>query len=443
MHVVPSMHTATPRKAEPLGDDRPLMDPRWKLVQRVAASSAFRKSRRLQDFLLFVCERALHDSECLVHEQEIGTAVFGRPADFDSSHDTLVRVQASQLRKRLQQYFSSEGADEAVVIEVPKGRYTPVFRQREALPRVEPLRPVPAPARKPIPRKTLAWGALGAALAASCLWLLFENRQLEQRLNAGLGPQPAVDRLWQQMFGHGQHAYLVVADGTYTMFQDLIQRQLSPTDYQRQKFRSLAEARISDPATLGFAARLMNRQFTSIADANLVHRVGLLNGAHGITTEVILARDASPSHFRSHNAILSGSRRANPWVELFEERLNFRSRFDEEGRRSYFENMSPRAGEEASYEVTWDRQGYCRVAYLPNLDGTGSVLLISGTDMGSSDAGAQFITSERWVGELRSALGLRGRQPVPYFEALLRTELVLTTAGAFEMVAHRVHGPHS
>ena len=438
MHIVTSIQTAVPRKTESLTEDLPLLDPRWKLVQRVAASAAFRKSRRLQDFLLFVCERALRDADCLVHEQEIGTAVFGRPPDFDSSHDTLVRVQASQLRKRLQQYFSSEGADESIVIEVPKGRYTPVFRAREPLPRLEPLRPVPLPIRKRIPRRTIAWGALGVGLFATCLGLFLQNRRLEQRLSAGLSPQPAVDRLWDQMFGSGRHAYLVVADGTYTMFQDLIQRQLSPTDYQRQKFRSLAEARITDPETLLFAYRLMNRQFTSIADANLVHRVGLLNGAHGIQTEVILARDASPGHFRSHNAILSGSRRANPWVELFEDRLNFRSRFDEEARRSYFENMSPRQGEQATYEVKWDRLGYCRVAYLPNLDGNGSVLLISGTDMGSSDAGAQFITSERWVRHLRTALGLRDRQPVPHFEVLLRTELVLTTAGAFEMVAHRV-----
>ncbi|HEX6737942.1 MAG TPA: hypothetical protein VF310_06725 [Vicinamibacteria bacterium] len=444
MHIVPSVQTVPPPAAEALGDELPLLDPRWNLVQRVAASAAFRKSRRLQDFLLFVCERALRDAECVVHEQEIGTAVFGRPADFDSSHDTLVRVQASQLRKRLQQYFSSEGSDESIVIEIPKGRYTPVFRQREPQPRVEPLRAVPPPPLedKRLPHRGWVAGGVAAAglgLLAACGWLLLENRELHQRLRAGLAPQPAVDQLWQQMFGQGQHTYVVLADGTYTMFQDVIQRQLTPTDYQRQRFRALADERLEDPVARGFAYRLMNRQFTSIADAGLVQKVSLLNAAHGIPTDVILARDASPGHFRSHNAILSGSRRANPWVELFEEQLNFRSRFVEEERRAYFENKSPQPGEQSSYEVRWDRLGYCRVAYLPNLDGSGSVLLLSGTDMGSSDAGAQFITSERWVRQLRGALGLRGREPLPYFEVLLRTELVLTTAGAFEMIAHRVH----
>ena len=442
MHIVSATPTVPARASEPLADNLPLLDPRWKLVQRVAASTAFRKSRRLQDFLLFVCERALRDAECVVHEQEIGTVVFGRPADFDSSHDTLVRVQASQLRKRLQQYFTSEGSDESIVIEIPKGRYTPVFRQRDPVPRVEPLRAVPAPEKKRFPHRAAALGAAGGlALLAACGWLLAENRQLHHRLRAGLPPQPAVDQLWTQMFGQGQHTYVVLADGTYTMFQDLIQRQLSPTDYQRQRFRALADERLADPASRNFAYRLMNRQFTSIADAGLVQRMSMLNAAHGIPTDVILARDASPGHFRTHNAILSGSRRSNPWVELFEDRLNFRSRFVEEERRAYFENKAPRAGEQSSYEVRWDRLGYCRVAYLPNLDGTGSVLILSGTDMGSSDAGAQFITSERWVRQLRGALGLRRGQPLPHFEVLLRTELVLTTAGAFDMVAYRVHQP--
>jgi hypothetical protein len=443
MHIVPSLPTVAPGPGDPPRDDLPPADPRWALVQRVAASTAFRKSRRLQDFLLFVCERALQDADCVVHEQEIGTAVFGRPADFDSSHDTLVRVQASQLRKRLHQYFSSEGSQEPLVIEVPKGRYAPVFRPREPL-RPEPLRVVTAgEGAGPWRRLGAAAGVLALILVAACAWLLAQNRRLEHRLRAGLAAQPEVDRLWEQMFGQGQHTYVVLADGTFTMFQDTVQRQLSPTEYQRQRFRALADERLPDPVARGFAYRLMNRQFTSIADVALAQRVGLLNAAHGIPTDVILARDASPGHFRSHNAVLAGSRRANPWVELFEDRLNFRSRFVEEGRHAYFENTAPRPGEEPSYEVRWDRLGYCRVAFLPNLDGTGSVLLLSGTDMGSSDAGAQFITSERWVRQLRSTLGLRAREPMPHFEVLLRTELVLTAAGHFEMIAHRVHPPSS
>lgn len=105
-------------------------DPRWELAQRVAASAAFEKSQRLREVLLFVCEWALTDPNNVVHEHDIGASVFGRPADFMGGEDTLVRVHASRLRKRLEQYFSTEGAAEPVVIEVPKHSYMPLFRPR-------------------------------------------------------------------------------------------------------------------------------------------------------------------------------------------------------------------------------------------------------------------------------------------------------------------------
>ena len=52
--------------------------------------------------------------------------MFGRSPGYDTAQDNLVRVQASQLRKKLQQYFAAEGRDEPVVIEIPKGSYVPI-----------------------------------------------------------------------------------------------------------------------------------------------------------------------------------------------------------------------------------------------------------------------------------------------------------------------------
>ena len=430
-HVERAAPAETPAKVDTIEKD-----PRWELVQRVSGSAAFQKSRRLREFLLFVCERALKDPETVVREQEIGVVVFGRPIDFDPSEDTLVRVQASQLRKRLQQYFSAEGAGEHVLIEIPKGTYMPVFRERAAA-QVEAKFEEPAPGGLRRLDLGLALGALSLVLMVACGWLLVQNRQLQSRLNDGREPRPSVNRVWRDMFGN-RHTYVVVSDGTLTMFQDLLHRQLTPTQYQRQQFTVLAEEQVKDPVMLDMARRLMNRQFTPIADVGLAQRVSRLNAAHGIPSEVLFARSAGTQHFKSHNAILSGTRRGNPWVDLFESRLNFRSRFDEDSRSSYLDNVSPRPGEQAVYQARWDRMGYCRVAYLPNLDATGSVLIISGTDYSSTDAGAEFITSERWVKQLLTTLGVGGGEPVPHFEVLLKAQLVLGAAPSFEMIAHRL-----
>jgi hypothetical protein len=112
------------------------------MLQKIAASNQFQKSKRLRDLLLYLGERSLKDPNCILQEQEIGVEVFGRRADYDTSHDTLVRVHVSQLSKKLQDFFLAEGREESLIIEIPKGSYVPVFRPRTDPPlETKPERP--------------------------------------------------------------------------------------------------------------------------------------------------------------------------------------------------------------------------------------------------------------------------------------------------------------
>ena len=415
-------------------------DPRWKLVERVAASASFQRSRRVRDFLLFISERAISDPAAPVREPEIRKAVFGRSADPDDPEDTLVRVQASQLRKRLQVYFSTEGALERLIIDVPKGSYTPVFH----------VRPVEVPADVlPPPAAPVAGGRRAAAMAgallllgALCIGLLVQNRQL-RRAAASARPisvGPAVGRLWSQMFGDAR-VTVVVADGMLTAFQDLVGRQLTLAEYREQPFDRIAGERLGDKAAQAWAKQLMNREYTSIADALLIRRVATVNALQGRVSDVVLARHADVTRVQAGNVVLSGSLRANPWLELFEPRLNFRSRFEEASRRSFLDNTAPLAGEQAAYAVVWNHVGYCRVAYLPGAGGKGSVLLLTGTDVASSDAGSAFVTDERSVADLMTRLGVGAAGRIPYFEVLLRAAIEHGTAPRFEIASHRIHTP--
>jgi hypothetical protein len=133
------------------------------LLERISGSGPFQKSKRLRDLLLFLGERSLQDPYCTLREQEIGVEVFGRPPDYDTSHDTLVRVHVSQLRKKLHEYFLAEGRNELMVIEIPKGSYVPVFRPRTEIVEAEPAAP---PTRSPRPWSFGAGLAIGLALAS-------------------------------------------------------------------------------------------------------------------------------------------------------------------------------------------------------------------------------------------------------------------------------------
>jgi hypothetical protein len=414
----------------PSGDGALNEDPRWALVQRVAASATLEKSKRLQGFLLFVGERALSDPGRPVTEHEIRREVFGRSTDVDAMADTVVRVHASHLRRRLDQYFAIEGAAETLVIEVPRGSYTPVFHERPAA-----AAAVAAPAlRRP------AWplAVLAAVLAAACTVLAVDAYRWRTHAEnntpaAVLGP--SVDKLWRQVFGDAP-VYVVLGDANLSLFQDTLKYQLTLPEYQRQAFVRIAEERLP-AAEVPISWRLMNRDNTSISDATLAHRVARVCALQRRAADVVLARRADPGQIQGHNVILSGPRRSNPWVELYEERLNFQSRFEEGKRRAWLQNRVPLPGEAAEYPVEWNKVGYGRVAYLPSVQAGASVLLLSGIDMSSTDACSDFVTSETRVRELFERLGVTEGGRIPYFEVLLRTTLLLGTTSRYEIVAHR------
>src|SRR6185436_14305191 len=87
--------------------------------------------KRLVRFLGFIVEKALEGEGNQLNEYLIGVEVYQRPSSFDSQIDTIVRTEARRLRSKLKQYYESEGINDSILIEVPKGSYVPVFRERE------------------------------------------------------------------------------------------------------------------------------------------------------------------------------------------------------------------------------------------------------------------------------------------------------------------------
>jgi TolB-like protein/Tfp pilus assembly protein PilF len=127
-------------------------------LDRILASDVFRNARRPSQFLRFIVESALADKEKRIKEYLIGVEVFERPADYDPKSDPVVRIEAGRLRKKLSEYYAGSGANDPIIVELPKGGYIPTFRARPyaqpaisesehlafAKPRPVPLDPVPS-----------------------------------------------------------------------------------------------------------------------------------------------------------------------------------------------------------------------------------------------------------------------------------------------------------
>jgi TolB-like protein/thioredoxin-like negative regulator of GroEL len=93
----------------------------------VTASHAFASSKRSQDFLQLIVEHALEGEVDNLRERMIGAEMFGRPIDYDTGSDSVVRVKATEVRKKLAQYYLERNGAPSVRIELPSGSYVPRF----------------------------------------------------------------------------------------------------------------------------------------------------------------------------------------------------------------------------------------------------------------------------------------------------------------------------
>ncbi len=114
-------------------------------------------------FLRFLAERHLEGQGNQLKESVIAVEVFGRKPDHDPLQDSIVRTEAGRLRGRLAEYYVGVGKDDEVVIELPKGGYTPAFRFRGPASQPE------LPERKISRRVWLAAAAVAIALAITVI----------------------------------------------------------------------------------------------------------------------------------------------------------------------------------------------------------------------------------------------------------------------------------
>src|SRR5271169_3987500 len=113
-------------------------------VEKILHSGEFSGSEVLRHFLAFLTEHSLEKPGEVVKEYELAVAVLGKAEGFDPRLDSAVRVHAARLRAKLAEYYMSDGVEDPVLIEVPKGSYHVAWRYRAG-------EPVPQPKQLPEP----------------------------------------------------------------------------------------------------------------------------------------------------------------------------------------------------------------------------------------------------------------------------------------------------
>ncbi len=426
-----------------------LDDPRWQLVQRIAASPPFRKSARVRELLLYIAERAIHGHLHELTEQQIGDKLFHKPSDYSPLEDSSVRVHARQLRLKLHEYFDEEGRNESMFLTIPKGSYAPAFRVAAKPAPVQEAPPAPTLASPNWRTPAIVSGVLCILLTATCGFLLL-------RLNRHDAPAAVIAAASQtppwpysQVFDARHQSIFVVADSNYGMYRILTRQAGSLDGYLRRGFLQNANLLKHGMADTRLNEYISNSTLTSFADVADV--VSLLSMAGPLSRQVSVRypRELGMRDLDHQNFIFIGSPASDPWVSLFQNKLNFREAEIVVGSgEKAFINSSPLPGEQARYEGLGQTgatgEDYATIALLPNVTHDGSVLVLQGLQQEGTEAAGRFLTDPENRRQLANALGvsLNPKEPAEniWFEALIRSRTAAGASNSATLVAvRRIH----
>ncbi len=114
-------------------------------VERILQSRLFRTSEVLRHLFGYLTEKSLDGTADSLKEYTIGLDALGKPASFDPRQESVVRMHTARLRQKLAEYYRTEGADDPVIVDMPKGGFRVTFEQRRPAAISVPAMPAPMP----------------------------------------------------------------------------------------------------------------------------------------------------------------------------------------------------------------------------------------------------------------------------------------------------------
>ncbi len=186
------------------------------VVDAVLASETFSRSEQLRGFLRYVCKMEIEGKAAEITEYLIGVKALGRPADYSPNEDSSVRTRAYELRQRLQKYYATEGAEETLRVELPKGSYVPRFVEvQTGVPAIATeviADPAPQVVAKPVSRE---WFFAVAGVLAGAAVMFF--------LTAKAQPDSSIKDAWGAVTGKDTEVLISVATPLHMLVSPYIE----------------------------------------------------------------------------------------------------------------------------------------------------------------------------------------------------------------------------
>jgi len=412
-------------------------------IRRIRESEALRRSGRLKELLAYLVKHSASYPDTPVSEHDIGTDVYRRRPDYDTSHDTIVRVQVAQLRKKLERYYETEGAHDELILTIPRGRYQAHWHSRTITPEIaEPSSPTavaPARARQRWLPFAIALG-LSLVLAIGLVMTAIPKREAWQ--NNAAKNSPSVAKLWSSLLVPGKTTHIVLSDPGIVMLAVATGQRVRFSELGDRLFMNRLDSMSGEDHFTSFLRSVTASQLTTLSDLELVRRITALGLSDPGMMNIVAARDFRIRELNAQNTILVGYGLSNPWVEVFQQSTNFVMDVDYTTNSREVINLHPNAGESPRYVLGDSKknspaQGFATVALFPNPTISGKTLIISGADVPGTESAIRFLMSEELWDPFYRRIAIKGE--IPSFEVVLAYRRLSNSSGNVVPVAWRVH----
>jgi len=444
---------------------------------KIVHSKVFRHCSALQRLLQYLVAKAAADPYGEIKEYTIGVEVFDRGHNYDPQNDTIVRVQIHRLRQKVKEYYESEGINDPILVEIPKGHYIPAFESRpnasmktseaEAPAEVaaaavrehlEEAEAAPAAAIEGGPKATEAYRFFPRGVALSSLVLLVfvagtllgtrweQSRTLAESDpslggagSIGAGGGDAAETFWRGFLGDDTAPVVGYADAVYLVdgAQDLFRFRRGASDNQGTLVEPhLAQQFASSPGLVAQAGPLYYEDGnTGTGDVESVFVLTRLFTQMGLQMTVKRCRLMTIDDLKQHDVILLGSPEENDVVAQLPQVSDFVwTRLNVPGPwKGEFVNRHPQPGENLTYETERDpstqevKADYGLITVQPGAQPGRYLAILGGLDTSGVAGAAQFMTSPSQMSELQKRLeslgAWTGKGEPPSFQALLRVDV--------------------
>lgn len=383
-------------------------------LERVLGNPLFRSSRRCQCLLRRITEQTLAGDVDSLKERALGIEVFGRPADYDTSQDPVVRASAAEIRKKLAQYYQEPGHEAEVHIDLPPGSYVAEFHFQTPKVAVEA-------APRQIRRRYL-WiaGALGAIGLLAEVWTV----------SVGSWKRSDLDQLWDPVLKtQGPILVCVGLQAAYNL------RSAQAQDAVQGIVRQSLDTAIA-PAIREQDLVLLRDRYVAMDDALCLVRLTSLLDSYRKAYRIRAERSMSFADLRDTPAVLIGAF-DNPWTLRTGGQLRFTFTKDSEHDTGMvFDRQHP---EKTDWKLTnywpnWDiPYDYAIVTRMLDTTTDRLVVIAAGlTQYGTLGAG-EFLTNQEYFAEAAHRLPRDWRKK--NLQIVLRVPVVNRTSGRPQILA--------